>query len=105
MRVNSDASLRVARNVFERFDRSWTKMRQHARRENGLLIVNSQLAPGLTEEDREKQRLSLRLLSRISGKRGIVATWRPNLSCSKVHFGCQKADVALIRDKKCRPKQ
>ena len=54
MKVNSDASLRVARNVFERFDRSWTKMRQHARREDGVLVVNSNLAPGVTRDDHEQ---------------------------------------------------
>lgn len=51
MRVNSDASLRVARIVFQRFDRSWTKLRQHARRENGVLVVDSKLGPGLARKD------------------------------------------------------
>ena len=54
MKVNSDASLRVARNVFERFDRSWTKMRQHARRENGVLVINSNLAPDDSRDDHEQ---------------------------------------------------
>lgn len=48
MRINSDKSLAVARQTFERFGRSWTEVRKHAVRRDGVLVVDSSKAPPQT---------------------------------------------------------
>lgn len=45
MPINSEKSLAVAREAFERFGYSWTEMRKHAVRKDGVLIVKSSKAP------------------------------------------------------------
>ncbi|MEM6409898.1 MAG: hypothetical protein AAF683_00015 [Pseudomonadota bacterium] len=49
MKVNSDKSLKTAKKTFERFGRSWTEMRRHAVRRDGVLVVNSAKAPARAE--------------------------------------------------------
>ena len=49
MKVNSDKSLKTAKKTFERFGRSWTEMRRHAVRRDGVLVVNSAEAPAHAE--------------------------------------------------------
>lgn len=41
MKVNSDRSLKVARKAFEHFGRSWTEMRKHALRRDGMLVIDT----------------------------------------------------------------
>lgn len=49
MKVNSDKSLKVARKAFERYGRSWTTMREHAVRKDGVLVVSAKHAPKKAE--------------------------------------------------------
>lgn len=41
MPINSEKSLAVAREAFERFGYSWTEMRKHAVRKDVVLIVKA----------------------------------------------------------------
>lgn len=41
MRVNSDKALEVARRAFAHFGRSWTEMRKHALRRDGMLVIDT----------------------------------------------------------------
>lgn len=41
MRINSDASLKVAADTFERFDRDWTAVHRAAVLEDGILVIRA----------------------------------------------------------------